>query len=209
MYERDDFPLAFQTLQPTPFRQATEAVVAPAGSGPRRVGDHRRPDPPAVAADTGVGGAGGDAKGIGAVRCSAVAAAAGRCRDPARRGRRPVRVASRRADASPRLAAEHPHGTVLAPNLRAGVLADTVVYRGAPDAAAARRDRRRGRGAARAAARPTAIRMRLIGMRETRSENSWMHNSPLLMRGDRHQRALHARRRRGRGYTSSTATWCG
>ena len=31
MYERDDFPLAFQTLQPTPFRQATEAVVAPAG----------------------------------------------------------------------------------------------------------------------------------------------------------------------------------
>ena len=31
MYERDDFPLPFQTLQPTPFRQATEAVVAPAG----------------------------------------------------------------------------------------------------------------------------------------------------------------------------------
>ena len=31
MYERDDFALAFQTLQPTPFRQATEAVVAPAG----------------------------------------------------------------------------------------------------------------------------------------------------------------------------------
>ena len=31
MYERDDFPLPFQLLQPTPFRQATEAVVAPAG----------------------------------------------------------------------------------------------------------------------------------------------------------------------------------
>ena len=31
MYERDDFPLTFQTLQPTPFRQATEAVVAPVG----------------------------------------------------------------------------------------------------------------------------------------------------------------------------------
>ena len=31
MYERDDFPLPFQTLQPTPFRQATEAVVAPVG----------------------------------------------------------------------------------------------------------------------------------------------------------------------------------
>ena len=31
MYERDDFPLPFQTLQPTPFRQATEAVIAPVG----------------------------------------------------------------------------------------------------------------------------------------------------------------------------------
>ena len=29
MYERDDFPLPFQVLQPTPFRQATEAVVRP------------------------------------------------------------------------------------------------------------------------------------------------------------------------------------
>ena len=31
MYERDDFPLSFQTLQTTPFRQATEAVIAPVG----------------------------------------------------------------------------------------------------------------------------------------------------------------------------------
>ena len=31
MYERDDFPVTFQTFQATPFRQATEAVVAPAG----------------------------------------------------------------------------------------------------------------------------------------------------------------------------------
>ena len=31
--------------------------------------------------------------------------------------------------------------------------------------------------------------MRLIGMREARSENSWMHNAPLLMRGERTQHA--------------------
>ncbi len=31
MYERDDFPLPFQTLLTTPFRQATRAVVPPAG----------------------------------------------------------------------------------------------------------------------------------------------------------------------------------
>ena len=31
MYERDDFAVTFQTFQATPFRQATEAVVAPVG----------------------------------------------------------------------------------------------------------------------------------------------------------------------------------
>ncbi len=55
MYERDDFPLPFQTLQPTPFRQATEPVDRPDGSGPRRMGDHRRPHLAAMAAHTGAG----------------------------------------------------------------------------------------------------------------------------------------------------------
>ena len=55
MYERDDFPLPFQTLQPTPFRQATEAVVAAGRAGPRRVGGDRRPHPPDVASHTGAG----------------------------------------------------------------------------------------------------------------------------------------------------------
>jgi hypothetical protein len=32
---------------------------------------------------------------------------------------------------------------------------------------------------------PSDFPMRLIGMRESRSENSWMHNAPLLMRGER------------------------
>jgi anaerobic selenocysteine-containing dehydrogenase len=36
---------------------------------------------------------------------------------------------------------------------------------------------------------PDGYPMRLIGMREARSENSWMHNAPLLMRGDRVQHA--------------------
>jgi anaerobic selenocysteine-containing dehydrogenase len=37
---------------------------------------------------------------------------------------------------------------------------------------------------------PADYPMRMIGMREPRSENSWMHNSPLLMRGERTTRAL-------------------
>lgn len=32
--------------------------------------------------------------------------------------------------------------------------------------------------------------LRMIGMREPRSENSWMHNAPLLMRGDRGHHGL-------------------
>ncbi len=44
MYERDDFPFTFQTFQATPFRQATEAVVAPRGRGADGVGHRRRPD---------------------------------------------------------------------------------------------------------------------------------------------------------------------
>ena len=39
-------------------------------------------------------------------------------------------------------------------------------------------------------AHPDEFPLRMIGMRETRSENSWMHNSPLLMRGDRNQHGL-------------------
>ena len=44
MYERDDFAVTFQTFQATPFRQATEAVVDPGGSGAYGVGDRRRAD---------------------------------------------------------------------------------------------------------------------------------------------------------------------
>jgi anaerobic selenocysteine-containing dehydrogenase len=85
-----------------------------------------------------------------------------------------------------RLTAEHPHGKVLAANLRDGVLADTVVYRERRvrlqhDEIAAEVDAVRGRRA------PEGYPLRLIGMREARSENSWMHNAPLLMRGERAQ----------------------
>jgi anaerobic selenocysteine-containing dehydrogenase len=87
-----------------------------------------------------------------------------------------------------RLTADHPHGTVLAPNLRDGVLRDTVVYRGGRvrlrhEEIAAEVGKLSRRSA------PDGYPMRLIGMREARSENSWMHNAPLLMRGERTQHA--------------------
>jgi anaerobic selenocysteine-containing dehydrogenase len=88
-----------------------------------------------------------------------------------------------------RLSAQHPHGVVVAPHIRTQVLGEVVVYRhgrvefahddiAAEIAAMVRR------------VKPNDYPMRLIGMRQPRSENSWMHNSPLLMRGDRIHRAL-------------------
>ena len=190
MYERDDFPLAFQTLQPTPFRQATEAVLAPAGQARAEwevIDDLTRrvwrctPGLTALAvvrkalAFFGVRlsprllvdavirlGEGGDLFGL-------------------RRG----------GLTFSRLAADHPHGKVLAANLRDGVLGQVVVYRGGRvrlrhNEIATEVEALSGRRV------PDGYPMRLIGMREARSENTWMHNAPLLMRGDRvHHARMH------------------
>jgi anaerobic selenocysteine-containing dehydrogenase len=188
MYEHDDFPLAFQTLQPTPFRQATEAVIAPAGQAraeweiidelTRRLW-HRTPGLAALAAAR-------KALSLFGIRLTPrlLVDAVIRLGDGG------DRYGLRRGGLTfSRLVAEHPHGAVLAANLRAGVLKDTVVYRGgrvrlvhdeiaAEVAALSRRSA------------PDGYPLRLIGMREARSENSWMHNAPLLMRGERRHRAL-------------------
>jgi anaerobic selenocysteine-containing dehydrogenase len=187
MYERDDFPLPFQTLQPTPFRQATEAVIAPMGEAraeweiiddlTSRLG-RRTPGLAIMAAIR-------KTLSLFGVRLTP------RLLVDAiiRLGEAGDRFGLRRGGLSfARLTAEHPHGMVLAPHLREGVLGDTVVYHGGrvrlrhDDIAAevAKLARREA---------PEIYPMRLIGMREARSENSWMHNAPLLMRGERAQHA--------------------
>lgn len=187
MYERDDFPLPFQTLQPTPFRQATDAVVAPRGQARAEweiIDDllarlwRRTPALTMLAAAR-------KALSLFGVRLSPrlLVDAVIRLGDGG------DRYGLRRGGLSfSRLTADHPHGAVLAANLREGVLRDTVVYRGARvrlrhDEIAAEVDKLSRRSA------PDGYPMRLIGMREARSENSWMHNAPLLMRGERTQHA--------------------
>jgi anaerobic selenocysteine-containing dehydrogenase len=188
MYERDDFALTFQQFQATPFRQATDAVIDPIGEtrteweiiddlmarmasrtatfatlgGIRRLLGvfGRRLDPRAMVDGMIRLSDGGDRYGL-------------------RRGGLTFR----------RLSAQHPHGVVVAPHIRTQVLGEVVVYRhgrvafahddiAAEIAAMVRR------------VKPNDYPMRLIGMRQPRSENSWLHNSPLLMRGDRIHRAL-------------------
>lgn len=188
MYERDDFPLPFQTLQPTPFRQATEAVVAPAGEArteweiidelARRLW-RRTP----MLATMALFRKSLSLFGIQLTPRMVVDAVI-------RLGTGGDRYGLRRGGLSfSGLTSKYPHGVVLADNLEAGGLRTAVVYRNgrmrlchpeieAQVEALTRRTR------------PDGYPMRVIGMRELRSENSWMHNAPLLMRGEREQRAL-------------------
>jgi anaerobic selenocysteine-containing dehydrogenase len=78
---------------------------------------------------------------------------------------------------------------VVAAHLRTGVLDEVVAYRGGhvrlehDDIAAEIIDLSRR-------SNPQGNPLRMIGKREPRSENSWMHNAPLLMRGNPIHRAL-------------------
>jgi anaerobic selenocysteine-containing dehydrogenase len=188
MYERDDFPLPFQILQPTPFRQATEAVVSPAGQAreewaiidelARRLAD-RTPALRALQITRKALGLFGLRLTPRLVADAVIRLGTGGDRFGLNRGGLTFR----------RLTQQHPHGVVLASNLKAGVLPTVVVYRGAKvrlvhDEIAAEITALGRRSD------PDGYPLRLIGMRELRSENSWMHNVPLLMRGDRTQTAL-------------------
>lgn len=188
MYERDDFPLPFQTFHVTPFRQATEAVVPPRGQ--------TRTEWDII----------DDLMGRMALRTPVFAALAAL--------RAPARLLGRRlnprtlADAVIRLSrggdlfglrrgglsfaalvGDHPHGAVVAEQIRTGVLADAVTY---PGGRIKLQHNEIGAEIDRLARReqPEGFPLRLIGMRDVRSENSWMHNAPLLMRGDRGPKAV-------------------
>ncbi|HEX7290811.1 MAG TPA: molybdopterin-dependent oxidoreductase [Conexibacter sp.] len=189
MYERADFPLPFQAYLTTPFRQATEAVVPPAGEA--------REEWETI--DVLMRALARRSRGLGLLQLARRALAlVGRRLEPRllldvvvrlaeggdRFGLRPGGLTLRR------LKEEHPHGKVLRSHLRAGVLRRVSLHgdrRVALDHAAIADEVADLR--ARAATPDADFPLRLIGMRELRSENSWMHNAPLLLRGGRRHRA--------------------
>ena len=82
----------------------------------------------------------------------------------------------------------HPHGLVLSEHAPTGVLDKVVRHPGGkvrldPPEIVAEVGRLGTRGAA-----DPEFPLLAIGIREVRSQNSWMHNSPTLMKGDRRQR---------------------
>ncbi|MGV9633189.1 molybdopterin-containing oxidoreductase family protein [Nocardia rhamnosiphila] len=181
MYERDDFALTFQQFQATPFRQATEAVVRPPGQA--------RSEWEII----------DDLMARMAKRTPAFATLALVRTIVHRLGRRfhprPVADLIIRMSAGGagvgwrrtgltfrRLTGEHPHGVVVAPRIATGVLGEVLAYR---DKRVRLRHPEIADEIAALAGHTDSDRypLRLIGMREPRSENSWMHNAPLLQRG--------------------------
>ncbi len=189
MYERDDFPLTFQPFQATPFRQATEAVIEPVGQARQEwqiVGELIRRMSAESRVFAAITGAGKALQRIGTpfnprmLADGIIRAAAGGDAFGLRRG----------GLTFGRLSRDHAHGTVVSEHLKTGTLKDAISYlRGRiqlehEDIAAeiATVSGLPGPG--------DTFPLRMIGMREPRSENSWMHNAPLLMRGDRGHHGL-------------------
>src|SRR5215211_3851191 len=177
--ERDDVPVAFLGFFSQPFIQATEPVVAPAGEAREEW---------EVIDDL--------AKALGVQPYSVpplrALAKAGVRLSPRRMVDTLLRLGPegdlfglRRGGLSPAKLRKHPHGIVLADTIPTGVLAEKIrhkdkrVHLAPADIEAEVRRMESANGA------DPAFPLRLIGMRELRSHNSWMHNSPLLMRGGR------------------------
>jgi anaerobic selenocysteine-containing dehydrogenase len=177
--ERDDTPVAFLGFYTKPFVQHSDAVVPPAGESREEW---------EIVEDV--------ARRIGVTPVSTPA-----LRALARLGLRvsPQRVLDlllrtgadgdwfglRRGGLSLAKLRRHPHGIVLSEHIATGVLRRKLRHRDhrvhlMPDAIAAEL-----RAMGEEPATDPRYPVRLIGMRELRSHNSWMHNSPLLMRGGR------------------------
>jgi formate dehydrogenase len=186
-YEREDVPVALMSFYTKPFIQVTEPVVEPAGEARQEweiIDQISR-------------------------RASLAPYSFGLLRHASRLGVRPTPrklvdlllrtgpkgdlFGLRRGGLSfAKLRDEYPHGLVLEDYVRTGILRGKLRHRSKrvalqPPQIAGELER-----LASANGDSPGFPLRLIGMRELRSHNSWMHNAPLLMRGGRdHSLRIH------------------
>ncbi|MFB8009124.1 molybdopterin-dependent oxidoreductase [Nocardia sp. NPDC056000] len=190
--ERDDIPLPFTALAPTPYTQYTERVLEPYGEAREewRIID-------AIATRIGVQPFVIGPKAAGGLLSRLRGLPGGRAARPTPRLLVDLAVRTgpygdlfglRRGGLSLKMLRRHPHGLVLADSITTGVLREVVqhkdnrVHLAPAEILAELRDLT-------AAPADPSYPLRVIGMRELKSHNSWMHNSELLMRGDRTQAA--------------------
>jgi formate dehydrogenase len=179
--ERDDLPIAFLGFYTTPFVQYSDAVIAPRGEAKEEweIID-------LISREIGV-----QPYALPALR---VLSKLGYRMTPQRlvdvllrSGRDGDRFGLRRGGLSLKALRRQPHGVVTAPNIPTGVIlgrvrhADHKIHLDHPTLNAEVERLRSVNGD------DPRFPLRLIGLRELRSHNSWMHNSPILMRGGREQ----------------------
>lgn len=183
--EREDFPLPFLQNYLTPYVTWTDAVVPPRGEARQewRVIDE-------LATRMGIG--------IGALAPQRFAHRLGLRPSPhlivdalLRTGPHGDRFGLRPGGLNLRRLRENPHGIVLADHQPTGRLRRRITHPDrrvhlAPDEIAAEIESLRTAPPA-----PADLPLRLIGLREPRSHNSWMHNAPSLMRARTHTARLH------------------
>ncbi|WP_068270181.1 molybdopterin-containing oxidoreductase family protein [Aldersonia kunmingensis] len=191
MLERHDLPIGFAACSPTVFVQGTEPVVAPYGEArpewevyrdiARRMGLSLFATGPLERVNGVLAWL--DRRGL--IRVTP----RGMIEMLLRVGPHGDRFGLRRGGLNPKRLRENPHGIVVSEHAPAGLLGEVVrhsdkkVWLDPPQIL----DEVERLGA-REPADP-AFPLRLIGLRELRSQNSWMHNSPTLMRGNRRHRA--------------------
>ncbi|SCX16358.1 molybdopterin-dependent oxidoreductase [Mycolicibacterium fluoranthenivorans] len=194
MLERDDLPIAFAACSPTLFVQSCEPVLEPYGEArpewevyseiARRMGMALFATGPLLRFNRVLAWL--DRRGIGRMTPRRLMGLL------LRTGPHGDLFGLRRRGLNLTRLGEHPHGIVLAQHAPTGILADVVrhpdgkVHLDPPQIAA--EIARLGRN------HPADPRFPLlaIGIREMRSQNSWMHNSPTLMKGDRrHNTRIH------------------
>src|SRR5215218_2233449 len=186
-YEREDVPIALMSFYTTPFIQVTEPVVDPPGEARQewQVIDE-------ISRRVGIA-----PYSAGALRRLARLGVRPTPRKLVnlllRTGRNGDLFGLRRSGLSfAKLRDRHPHGLVLEDYVRTGVLRDRLRHPDrrvplAPPEIAAELER-----LATVNGDDPDYPLHLIGMRELRSHNSWMHNAPLLMRGGRtHSARVH------------------
>ena len=179
--ERDDTPVAFLGFYTTPFVQHSDPVVAPPGEAREEweiVEDLARPlgvVPSSVKQLRALGRFGIRVKPLQLLDLLL------------RTGPDGDWFGLRRGGLSLKKLRAKPHGIVLADHVATGVLRHKLRHRDrrmhlAPDAIVEEIGRMEAESTL---AGDERFPLKLIGLRELRSHNSWMHNSPLLLRGGR------------------------
>ena len=181
--EREDFPLPFLSLFTTPFIQATEAVVEPSGEARQEW---------EIIEDIGTR-IGVVPSSVGALR---VLGKVGVKFSPRRLVELGLRLGPkgdlfglRRGGLNLKRLRDNPHGIVLAEHLATGLLAKKVRHRDNRVRLDPPEILEEAEVLAVQNGHDPQFPLRLIGLRELRSHNSWMHNAALLMRGGREHTA--------------------